>query len=382
MSEPGPPAQPQTETILALIGLIYDSVADASRWPSFLEAFVSAIRGRKATLSLRDSEHLEFTMATWFGWSDDDVRVYVERYASNDPWRVGSARSPEGVVGTDEDACPREEMEPSAAFREYYAPRDAIHGIGATILRTDTGHSTIVAVRGAKDGPFGDVEKAILLPLLPHLRRAALLHGELGSLRSQLAAFTSHLDRYPHSVVLTDVESRVLYANAAAREIADLKDGLVMEAGRIVLTSRKLEAAFQQAVAKMATDHDAPLLRLEVPRPSRKQPYRLVLMPVQASGFIPLGVALPAVTVLIIDSESQPEPDPAVLGELFALTPAEARIAGKLVQGRSVEEIAGEAGISVETVRTHLKRILSKTSTARQCELIALVLRSVPFRRT
>jgi DNA-binding CsgD family transcriptional regulator len=131
----------------------------------------------------------------------------------------------------------------------------------------------------------------------------------------------------------------------------------------------------------MAADHSAPLLRLEVPRPSRKQPYRLMLMPVQASGVVPLAISLPAVSVLIVDSESQAEPDPAVLRELFSLTPAEARVAGRLVLGRNVEEIAADVGTSIETVRTHIKRILSKTATDRQGELISLVLRSVPFRR-
>jgi DNA-binding CsgD family transcriptional regulator len=373
--------QAQMDTVLTLVGLIYDAVADASRWPAFLEAFVRAIGGRKATLSLRDSKHPEFAMVTWFGWSDEDVQVYIERYAAADPWGVASGRWPEGVAGTDREICPREEMEPTVAFREYYAPRDAIHGIGGTILVTDTGQSIIAAVRGAKDGPFGELEKALILPLLPHLRRAALLHGELGSLRSQLSAFTSHLDRYPHSLLLIDVERRLLYANAAAREIMESKDGFVMEAGQVSLTSRKQDAAFREAVGKMASDSDASLLRLEVPRPSRQQPYRLMLMPVQASGVVPLAVSLPAVSVLIIDSDSQPEPDLAVLRELFSLTPAEARVAGRLVLGRNVEEIAADAGISIETVRTHIKRILSKTATERQGELISLMLRSVPFRR-
>jgi DNA-binding CsgD family transcriptional regulator len=94
-----------------------------------------------------------------------------------------------------------------------------------------------------------------------------------------------------------------------------------------------------------------------------------------------LGISLPAVAVLIIDSEAQSEPDLAILRELFSLTPAEARVAGRLVLGLSVKEIAAEARISVETVRTHVKRILSKTSTDRQGELISLMLRSVPFRR-
>ena len=70
-----------------------------------------------------------------------------------------------------------------------------------------------------------------------------------------------------------------------------------------------------------------------------------------------------------------------LLCELFSFTPAEARVAGKLALGRSLEEIAVELGISLETVRTHAKRALSKSGTDRQGELISLMLRSVPLRR-
>jgi DNA-binding CsgD family transcriptional regulator len=382
MPKPRPRAESRLETILDLVGLIYASVEDASRWQTFLDAFVRVVRARGGLLALRDSKHAEFAMVRWSGWSDEDLQLYSQRYSATDPWRIGSVGSPEGVVATDLDLCSREEMESSAAFREWYAPRDGIHGFGGTILATGTAQSVITAIRSAAVGPFGESEKAILRALMPHLKRAALLHGELGSTRSQLVTFTSHLDRYPHSFLLIDAERRVLYANAATREIAELKDGLAMEAGRISLVSRKQDALFHQAVGKMVSDHNAPLLRMEVPRPSRKKPFRIMLMPVQASGVVPLGVSLPAVTVLIVDRDSQSEPDLAVLRELFSLTPAEARVAGKLVVGRSVEEIASEAGISIETVRTQIKRVLSKTGTDRQGKLISLILRSIPFRRS
>jgi hypothetical protein len=116
------------------------------------------------------------------------------------------------------------------------------------------------------------------------------LHGELGSLRSQLSTFTSHLDRYPHSLLLIHAERRLLYANTAAREIVESKDGVVIETGQISLTWRMQDAVFRQEVAKIATDRSGSLVRMEVPRPSRKQPYRIMLMPVQDSEFIPLAV--------------------------------------------------------------------------------------------
>lgn len=371
----------EPEPLLDLVGLIYDAVADASRWPVFLEAFVRAVHASKATLALRDTAGDQFALVCWHGWTKQDLQLYLDRYAAIDPWRVGTSRWPEGKAGTDRDLCPREEIEASATYREFYAPQGAVHGVGGTILVTGTGQSVIIATRGPEAGPFGEAEKDTLRPLLPHLKRAALLHGKFGAMRRQVATFTGHLDRYPHGYLLTDAERRILYANAAAREIARSGDGLAITDGCVVVSAQRQDADFRQAVRQAATAGGNRLLRLVVTRPSRKKPYRLILMPVEHSGAIPLGVSVPAVSLLVIDTEAQPEPDLEVLAELFSLTPAEARVAGKLALGRDVGEIAAQSRTSVETVRTHIKRTLSKTDTSRQGELISLVLRSVPFRR-
>jgi DNA-binding CsgD family transcriptional regulator len=48
-------------------------------------------------------------------------------------------------------------------------------------------------------------------------------------------------------------------------------------------------------------------------------------------------------------------------------------VARAIGECRTVEAIAAAFGISQETVRTHLKRVLSKTGLARQAELAALL---------
>lgn len=67
-------------------------------------------------------------------------------------------------------------------------------------------------------------------------------------------------------------------------------------------------------------------------------------------------------------------PPPAVLRALFGLTSAEARLAAKLAQGPSLDEIATEFGIHIETARNQLKSIFLKTDIHRQSELVRLVL--------
>jgi DNA-binding CsgD family transcriptional regulator/PAS domain-containing protein len=368
------------DTILKLTGLIYDAVAGPSGWQAFLEAFMCAVNAERGAFSIRDVDRDEFSGVCWHGWPEELMAIYNERYAAIDPWRTGSAQLPEGGVGTDEDVCPRQILEASAAYREFYAPNNAIHGMGGTILASATAQSLIAVVRGADGGPFGERELGLLRVLMPHLKRAALLYGQFGAMRRRLAMFTDHLDRYSHAYFIADAEGRILYGNASAQEIVNARDGIALEHGRLAIASRAQGSAFRQAVTEIASG-DGSLRRLAINRLSHRDPYRLILMPVKDSGEIPLGVSVPAVSILAIDTSLRPEPDVPLLCELFSFTPAEARVAGKLALGRSLEEIAVELGISLETVRTHAKRALSKTGTDRQGELISLILRSVPLRQ-
>jgi DNA-binding CsgD family transcriptional regulator len=376
------PVDPRSAGVVALelAGLIYDSVDDASHWPAFLESFVRAVGASHCVLLLHDMPGVEAAGVRWVGWTDEDIQLYFDRYFEADPLRAPTFQTKDGGVAADYELCPREELERSVVFREFLAPRDCTHSMGGMILTTQTGQSMVTCHRGAEAGPFGERETSILRALMPHLKRAALLHGEMGSLRRQVSTFTSHLERYPYPFLLTDGKRRVLYSNAAAREVVAEPDGLAIDNGRLAAVSPRIDAALGKAMAELAASHGAAPRHLEVPRPSRRKPYRLILLPIDDSRTMPLGVAVPAVSILIIDAVSLAGPDPEVLRELFSLTPAEARVSAMLVLGQNAKEIASESKTSVETARTHIKRVFSKTGTTRQSEFVFLVLRSIPFR--
>ncbi|OLC82550.1 MAG: hypothetical protein AUH72_06460 [Acidobacteria bacterium 13_1_40CM_4_65_8] len=67
-----------------------------------------------------------------------------------------------------------------------------------------------------------------------------------------------------------------------------------------------------------------------------------------------------------------------LLRDLYRLTEREADVAADLLQGLSVNDIARHRGLSVHTVRTRLKRLLEKTRTTRQPELLSLLVASFP----
>jgi DNA-binding CsgD family transcriptional regulator len=66
------------------------------------------------------------------------------------------------------------------------------------------------------------------------------------------------------------------------------------------------------------------------------------------------------------------------LAKLFELTPSEQAVARSLVNGADPREIAEERHNSIETVRSHLKSIFSKTGARSQLALMRLAVKANP----
>ena len=111
-----------------------------------------------------------------------------------------------------------------------------------------------------------------------------------------------------------------------------------------------------------------------ISRPSGRTPYSLRVAPIRLAGFR-LHRRDPAVAVLFSDPDQAPVAPAALLHQLYGLTAAEARLAVDLCAGDDLREIAARNGLSIATVRTHLKHLLAKTGTRRQGELVSLLLR-------
>jgi DNA-binding CsgD family transcriptional regulator len=59
------------------------------------------------------------------------------------------------------------------------------------------------------------------------------------------------------------------------------------------------------------------------------------------------------------------------LSQMFGLTRAEASVTSWLVSGRTINAYAEQRGVSLETARSQLKAVLSKTGMSRQAQLVA-----------
>jgi DNA-binding CsgD family transcriptional regulator len=77
--------------------------------------------------------------------------------------------------------------------------------------------------------------------------------------------------------------------------------------------------------------------------------------------------------VFVFDPEANHAPDSEVLRSLYGLSQKEAAVARSVAMGHTLERIAAELQVERETVRSHLKRVFTKTQTSRQSELVRLI---------
>jgi quercetin dioxygenase-like cupin family protein/DNA-binding CsgD family transcriptional regulator len=168
-------------------------------------------------------------------------------------------------------------------------------------------------------------------------------------------------------IILLDRHGQVLFANGPADNYLRAGSALQEHAGQLRPAARGLAPAF-----------GAMMTRTLAPAESTTLAQRHVL-PLPRAGSMPLlfvAVPLARVTselgalILLHDPETVTPPPVTLLYELFGLTVAEASLCTALLDGHRLRDIAQQRGTSINTVRTLMARVFSKTGTGRQAELM------------
>jgi DNA-binding NarL/FixJ family response regulator len=179
------------------------------------------------------------------------------------------------------------------------------------------------------------------------------------------------LNRIPMGVVVVDAEASILFMNSLGREYLASGDGLTMSPAGLCRASRPVETAELHRLVKLVVNAGGEALAhaLAVTREEADRPLSVVIAPLPAehnNGRVAV--------LLIADPERQTLPSVDTVAKLFDLTDAEARLALALSEGQRIEDAAEKLGITLNSARTYLKRIFSKTDVTRQAELVRLIL--------
>jgi DNA-binding CsgD family transcriptional regulator len=178
-------------------------------------------------------------------------------------------------------------------------------------------------------------------------------------------------------IVVCDAEARLLFANAAARELARRGTGITLSArAKVVGTLAPAEGrALAQLISDAARGGHCGAIRLTGRDGVTALPVLITPLARRANGTHG-GYAL-LCTRTVAD---QPPATEKTLADLFHLSPTQASIAMAIFDGKAPEEVARTRGVKISTLRTHLADIFLRTGTETQRDLIRLIGALPPLR--
>lgn len=374
---------------LDLVGHIYDAALDPTRWTSVVERVLSFVHARSGMLFTPfdriDSAGFYFPVNI----SQDFLQQYASRYQKYDLWAIaardaGLTRAGNVIAG--DDVVPRRRLLASPFFKEFLRPQGTSRICVAWIFG-DGDHpgvlnTALTVHRGLRSKPFANESKERMQLLIPHFSRALGVMFRLRDADLKLAATRAALDRLAAGIVLIGARRQVVFANHAALGILAKRDGIWQAPGKgsdehLVATAHAKTAEIDSALA-MALEPET----LEVPHFSRgiriprkdRAPIALNISALPDANTFGAGADVARAIVFLTDT-AQPAPiNTELLKRLYSLTEAESRVVEEVCAGGTLTEIAERLGVSDTTVRTQLQSAFRKTDTARQPELVKLVL--------
>lgn len=363
------------ERLSDLIGHLYDAAVDERLWTGIAPRIAGAFSATSTVLKLHGDTDVRLLECTENMVLPESHREWAEEWHRKDLWVEKTVAFGLSRIVTDRDlVTPREQRE-TAYYREWLPALDIFHVVGAAFPAGDGAIGVLGIHRPKAASYFTDADRRKTALFLPHLQRALHLGQRLASVKH--AAALDIVDRVDTGAVVVDRSCRVVQINAQAEEILRDRSVFRVVGGRLFLQDpllhERLSRTVQASIETAAGTPEPPDAVMAVPRRDRL-PLTLSATPLRPRGL--LAPVRPLALILMRDPE-RPALAVNCLRNLFGLTRMEAVVAADLGSGRSLEDIARRRGIGLATARAHLKRILSKTGTHRQAEVVALITRSV-----
>lgn len=362
--------------LLDLIGAIYDGAVDPALWPPVLQRIAKLVGGSFTAISLHDTTKHSVTLKSHWNVDPAFEQSMTDHFAINPLvpsiyfYDVDEPYTGMGVLG-------KEAYESSQWYRNAVAPHSMGDALMTLLAKRGGRFGALSLFRESRAGPFTTDNVDTLRLLAPHVRRSAMIADLLEARSLEGATLSTALDLVHAGVVLTDASGMLVHANSAARQ---LLEGAVLLYSAGQLSARDPQSAIElrKAIASAASGTTADIPRAGISVVAKAPDGRdlaIWVLPLDRGLRHELGVSFAASVAVFIRELGDTSLFPAeIFIRRYGITPAECRLLVFLTQGMTLADAAGALGISMATARTHVARLLAKTDTQSQADLMRLAI--------
>jgi DNA-binding CsgD family transcriptional regulator len=269
----------------------------------------------------------------------------------------------------------------SAFYRRYMAPQKCVHGICLFFWKRQRLVCMIAIMRTAPQGALSPAEMKLLRQLYPQFLAVLRRLESLERQRSVLIGLEEFVGRLPLPTIILRWDLRLIYQNRAARDFCAVWEKGPEEAKRTKATSPipseildRCRVLKQQWVpARRANARRTSFPEEQVHHP-RLPHLRATIRVKQLKS---AGVARPHFLIrcedLRLEADRSTGPASSRLPALAGLTRREQEVARLVCGGRSNQETADDARLSLPMVKKHLHAVYRKLEVPSRSRLMTLM---------
>ena len=365
-----------------LLDKLYLGADEKDPWQAFLDALRDILDLQYATLLLRTPSPSDSGLLFNAGGDaqatllDGSENIYTENYFALDPL----VNLPFGEVVTLGDVIPPGKLLGSDYYQLFLQPFEIAHSAGID-LQDDQGKRFCLRMTRSPGQPdFTELEKTYVELLAPHLKRAVSLGVKLHQLDSEHQVYVQSMSRRLIGIAHLDKDGQILHLNRAAKDLLEEKDGIHQQHRHLQIKNGDLNDRFKgyvdEALQAQRDNTRLPMNAIAVPRISAQPDYEVVIKPLPVDRHFE-AEGTPRLMIFIQAPEKNMVVSVRLFMHLYGLTVSEATLAIILAEGKTMDEVSADLGVTKNTARAHLRAIFAKTGVTQQSMLVSLVLKSL-----
>lgn len=366
-----------------LISGFYKAATGDQTWDQALDGVSEAFGARCVMLhdaDLRTGQILSLSQGG--APMKEQTLDYVRRYHHVDPRRARILPAVPALVGKWWHCHEHisDEVVAEDEFHQQFLPSLNVRFQSTLILKPaeDVGTAFAIELPGSR-GVLNEDEREYARRLGQHLNDALRAHQRIRRLAAEVLAGHTLLKAFPFPMWLLDFDRFVHFESELAARQTSSALRLFLREQHLLASNPKTDSQLTEQLHLLRTAQHGASSAISLREHGLDTPAWLHLSVLVPQAVFGAFGSQPLVLLTLFDPQEVHALDPFAIGNLLGLTPAQARVAAGLAEGKSAEEIAVKLGCAVPTVRTHVRAVLARLGAQRAADVVNILHQGGPL---
>lgn len=361
----------------AIVAAFYKAATGAVSWDRALDGVQAAFNARAALLHTLDLASGRL-LGLHSGGPDlsDAVLNYVREYHEIDPRRLHVLQ--QGPACLDRWTHDHEVFDVSYVakdrfFQHYLPAYDTRFNSNVVLGVSGSVATAFVLELPAARGVLSPDEREVARRLGEHMRDALHAYERVRQMAAQALAGHTLLRNFPYPMWLIDEERFISFENRGATAELQSEARVARRGTRLALTRGRNDQRLTEQLHTLYRGGHGASAVVDLRATTVDPPTWLHLSLLVPGAVLGAFGERPQVLATLFDPQHVNPLDTFALGNMFGLTPTEAKVAARMADGMTAAQIGQAHGTTVTTVRSQIRQVIGKLGAGRATDVVRLL---------